>query len=408
METKRILILASILSFIGDFSNSMLDVLYVFYAVSLGFSPGTIGWIASIYGITYLITPVIMGPIIDKLPRKTSLLIATIGQTMITLGYIAMIAIEPPSIFYLILGGQVIRATAYAFFWPTIQVLYSEIAQGNHKQHERNISLFCISWSLGAGLGASFAGIFGEWILIGGFITVSVVYAVGLGLVLFGIPGNSKQNLVIGSTISNPDTSSKPSKPSRPTKPSNLVLWVILLGTLVFAVTSKGILSYFPNYAVIPEGLNLSEFITGQIIFALGIGRFLGFLMGQWIANSFTKLVRNTLTAGAFLLVIAFINVPWIIMLILLIIGYIVGRIYYIALELTLKHHSHNKGAKAGLFEGMVGLGTALAPLIAGWLAEWNLIVPFIFFSTFAFVSWGIMKKLGKNLMREEASSSSI
>ncbi len=392
----------------------MLDVLYVFYAVSLGFSPGTIGWIASIYGITYLITPVIMGPIIDKLPRKTSLLIATIGQTIITLGYIAMIAIEPPSIFYLILGGQVIRATAYAFFWPTIQVLYSEIAQGNHKQHERNISLFCISWSLGAGLGASFAGIFGEWVLIGGFITVSVVYAIGLGLVVFGIPGDSKQKIIIDSTISKPDTPfkpskpSKPSKPTKPTKPSNLVLWVILLGTLVFAVTSKGILSYFPNYAVIPEGLNLSEFITGQIIFALGIGRFLGFLTGQWITNSFTKLVRNTLTAGTFLLAIAFIDVPWILMVILLIIGYIVGRIYYIALELTLKHHTHNKGAKAGLFEGMVGLGTALAPLIAGWLAEWNLIVPFIFFSAFALVSWGIMRILGKTLMREEASSSSI
>lgn len=392
----------------------MLDVLYVFYAVSLGFSPGTIGWIASIYGITYLITPVIMGPIIDKLPRKTSLLIATIGQTIITLGYIAMIAIEPPSIFYLILGGQVIRATAYAFFWPTIQVLYSEIAQGNHKQHERNISLFCISWSLGAGLGASFAGIFGEWVLIGGFITVSVVYAIGLGLVVFGIPGDSKQKIIIDSTISKPDTPfkpskpSKPSKPTKPTKPSNLVLWVILLGTLVFAVTSKGILSYFPNYAVIPEGLNLSEFITGQIIFALGIGRFLGFLTGQWITNSFTKLVRNTLTAGTFLLAIAFIDVPWILMVILLIIGYIVGRIYYIALELTLKHHTHNKGAKAGLFEGMVGLGTALAPLIAGWLAEWNLIVPFIFFSAFALVSWGIMRILGKTPMREEASSSSI
>ncbi|MHA1611602.1 MAG: MFS transporter [Promethearchaeota archaeon] len=423
MESKRVLIFVSILSFIGDFANSMLDVLYVFYAVSLGLSPGTIGWIISIYGITYLITPVIIGPIIDRLPRKTSLLIATSGQTLITLTYIFMVAIEPPSIFYLILVGQVIRATAYAFFWPTIQVLYSEIAEGNHRQHERNISLFCISWSLGVALGAFFAGIFGEWVLLGGFITASALYAIMFVLVFLGIPASHISTTSTGDftrdSTSNPkgDSKSKCSEklftnPEIPqlynhSTPSNLVLWLILLGTLVFAVISKGILAYFPNYAVITDGLNLSEFLSGQIIFAFGIGRFFGFLAGQWISNSFTKLVRNTLMAGVFLVTVIFTNISWILMGELLIIGYVVGRIYYIALELTLKHHSHDKGAKAGLFEGIVGLGTGISPLIAGWLAEWNLIAPFLFFSVFALISGGIMRWLGKSLMRQEASFSS-
>ncbi|MCF2140785.1 MAG: MFS transporter [Candidatus Lokiarchaeota archaeon] len=403
-NSQRILFFLSSLAWIGDFCNSMLDILFIFYAVQLGFEPGPIGLISSIYGIIYLITPALFGKLIDKLPHRQSLLIATSGQAGISIIYIFLINMTPaPSkILFWILAGQAFRATAYAFYWPTIEVLYSETAHGDERKHERYISFFCIAWSLGAALGTSFAGIFGEWILISGFIITSIIYLIGFGIVYWGL--SSRKSVIIeksnsiqqndkkrisNSTIEikkpiyfNP-THQNLSKTSITTDSSRMI-WQTLIGTLVFAIISKGILAYVPNYAVIPEGLGLSKLISGQIAFAFGIGRFLGFIMGQFITNSFRKLSQNMGFVSIFMISVAFSRNSWLLIIELFIIGYVTGRIYYIALELLMKYVTHGKGSKAGLFESIVGLGSGISPFIAGWLAEWNLIAPFFFFSLVA------------------------
>jgi MFS family permease len=61
----------------------------------------------------------------------------------------------------------------------------------------------------------------------------------------------------------------------------------------------------------------------------------------------------------------------------MLVTGLLAGRIYYISLELTLKLQHEGKGAKAGIFEGIIGLGSGLIPIISGLLAEKDLSLPF-------------------------------
>ena len=383
--TTRFLISISILAWIGDFCNSILDVLYIFYTVELGFAPGPIGLISSTYGISYVIGAIIFGRLIDKLPHKTSLLIATGGQVVISSSYIFLIIFSThlPNILLWILAGQVIRALVYSFFWPTIEMLYSEIAQGNKRLHERFISIFCISWSLGAAMG------------------------IGFLIVFFGINSNinSGADYSAADNLSNHHPKSsfmQDGDSDKSENSSSRVIWLTLTGTLVFAIISKGLLAYVPNYAVIPEGLGLSNLISGQIIFAFGIGRFLGFLVGQWIPNSFHKLIQNISIIGIFMIAMAFTKNSWLLVGELLIVGYFAGRVYYIGLEMLMKYVSHGKGSKASLFESIVGLGTVFSPFIAGWLAELNVIIPFFFFSIMAGLSALYLRLRGKSLIKSE------
>ena len=76
--------------------------------------------------------------------------------------------------------------------------------------------------------------------------------------------------------------------------------------------------------------------------------------------------------------------------------GLSIGTTYFISLELTLKHESGGKGAKAGWFESMVGLGTGIAPLIAGKIAEIHLQAPFILVSVMCLGLLGTMLVLDR------------
>jgi len=154
---------------------------------------------------------------------------------------------------------------------------------------------------------------------------------------------------------------------------------ILLLGTLAFAFGSKVLLGYFPNYAVLADGLAWSESQTGSVIFIFGVGQFLAYLLGAVFRNSLRLLFVAILAmCGLYSLLLVFTDiVP--VSIILFGLGLCIGTIYFISLELTLKHETSGKGAKAGWFESMVGLGTGVAPLFAGKIAEIRLQAPFVF-----------------------------
>ena len=53
------------------------------------------------------------------------------------------------------------------------------------------------------------------------------------------------------------------------------------------------------------------------------------------------------------------------------------GHNYAVSLDLLLVYETKEKSTKAGLFESSIGLGSSLAPVIAGLLAEIYLQLPF-------------------------------
>ncbi|MHA1257282.1 MAG: hypothetical protein ACTSPS_16965, partial [Promethearchaeota archaeon] len=75
---------------------------------------------------------------------------------------------------------------------------------------------------------------------------------------------------------------------------------------------------------------------------------------------------------------------------------------YLVSLELLLKYEQEKKGAKAGIFESIVGIGSALSPLFAGMIATINLKMPYFIVASIVLVFVIVHLFLTKNIHLEE------
>ncbi len=385
-----------ILPFIGDFSNSVLNFLFVVIGVSYGFSPSQIGLILAAYGMTYVVMPALLGQISDKINHKISLIVSVAGQILLSilliiiLTYFSSLSSSSSSsiIFYCIFIEQLLRGMFYAFYWPVIQAYISEMGEHSHKAHKESINNFCISWGLGMAIGPFIGGIFSEIEIIYGFWSVLISHIIALIIVLSTMQKYKKKNINSHENgISNESESEEiysknldHTKNEPNLKKVNIFLFAI---ALIFALNSKLLIYYFPNYALLPEGLGWSESLTGEVMLMFGIGQFTFFIIGRFFKNTFNALLSSIFILSCLLILLYWVK-NWIIIgAILLFIGLMVGRLYYISLELIMNYEKKEKGKKAGFFESFIGLGVIISPLIAGILAEINLTLPFIFYSIF-------------------------
>ncbi len=356
------------LSVLGDLGNSLLLVTSIAYGVTLTTDPLIIGFIGAAYGFTYLITPGILGWLGDKFPRKTSLLIASSGQSIIAV-LLFLFANSP----LLLIFGQIGLGIVYGFFWPSIEAYTSEISLPNTTQslehsHKKSILMFCIAWSIGYMIGPLLAGIFSDYFLSGAFITVIVVYITEIILVVFNLP-----KIKTYSPKMSPETNGKNNleEIDSITPYQNKISLIELIVTIfLYSFLSKTIFTYFADYSLDPHGLEWTESLMGVVIFMFGLGRTLYFIVNYlWLhIRSTMKLILFTfLGMGLILMSISFTKNPIILSIILLILGIGAGIIYSSSLDLMLQQSQKRKGAKAGIFESMVGLGSILAPLVAGW-----------------------------------------
>jgi len=388
-----------LLPFLGDFTNGAITVLFVFYGVSVGFTTVQIGWITATYGLVYLILPPIMGKLSDRISRKTSLLIATTAQIILACSYIGgfLWISESNSIFWFVIVGQMLRAGAYAFYWPSIEAPLSEMPLRSGSAHERSISLFCISWSAGQALGPLLAGLVAGSAIILGLGIVAGTYIVSFIVVLVFFeknPGVMNKSELLHTDLAQQDPKQKRQsrkQSHKPRSPISIISVILLLGTLAFAFGSKILIGYFPNYAVLQNGLAWSESQTGLAIFIFGVGQFLAYVLGSFFRNSLRLLYWVIFGIALLYLPLLVVTDMVLISIILFCLGLCIGTTYFISLELTLKNESGGKGAKAGWFESMVGLGTGIAPLIAGKIAEIQLQAPFLFVCVVVVGLLGIM-----------------
>ncbi len=398
VKQKREQKMVFILPFIGDFSNSVLNFLFVVIGVSYGFSPTQIMLILAAYGMTYVVMPALLGQISDKISHKISLIISVIGQIILSIFLILILSFFSSSsvIFYSIFIEQLLRGFFYSLYWPVIQAYLSEKGEYSYKVHKKIINNFCIAWGLGMAIGPLIGGIISEIEIMVGFWAVLISHIVALFIVLTQIQISAKKSQNLNnvksldnenlSTISNISDSSDSSKKLDHSingvnlKKVNIFLFAI---ALIFALNSKVLIYYFPNYALLPDGLGWSASLTGEIMLTFGIGQLIFFILGRFFKNSFKALLSSILILSCLLFLLYWVK-NWIIIgMILFFIGLLVGRLYYVSLELLMIYEKKEKGKKAGFFESFIGLGVIISPLIAGVLAEISLTLPFMFYSIF-------------------------
>ena len=399
------------LSFIGDFATFLLSVLFVFYGVTLNFSTTKIGIIIAAYGFSYALMPLVGGIFSDKISRRQSLLIATVGQigsgfvflaiTWLTLAF----DLSEQGIFIGLLSGQILRGIAYSFFWPAIEAGLSENTGHNPQLHKRTINLFCISWSLGLALGPLIAGMIPISAMLETFIVLIFMYCIALGIVISMIPRNPSPSVERHDPMVPISSQNGQNSPRSKTSSHDRGPIILLLASLVYAFIQKGFTSYFPNYAVLPfpTGLQWNTNLTGQLMFLSGIGQIIFFCIGKWIPTSLNTLrIGFTLQIGV-CISFAYINFPSVNGIFLFFFGFLNGLIYFNSLELLLKSQTNQKGKFAGAFESMVGWGVAFAPFLMGIIAERNSVVPFWIMGGIALVpilfSWKFPVKRKKKII---------
>lgn len=368
-----------LLSFIGDFTNSALSVGIVVYATALGVSTVDVGWIGSAYGLTYLVTPAIIGKLGEKMTRKTNLLIGTFTEFLLAAGFLFFVQST-----ILIILGFALYGIVYAFFWPPIEAYISERFQGSAKAHSKGFSNFCIAWGSGLMIGPYIGPFFADIDIKIVIYLVMIIYFIGFLAVLFGLDHKPNGNFITDSVnpeINFKETSAHEEKSQNiGMKPQylSIILLLIVTTNTILINTFK---SYFPNFAKNSAGLNWSGELIGQVVLCFGIGRVIYFILSRLTVNTFSAFLQNFPVITILIFLMVFIRNPVILGIIFAISGMLVARNYLTALNLLMQLESKAKGAKAGLFESFVGLGSALAPVFAGWIAELNLVGPFYAFA---------------------------
>jgi MFS family permease len=378
-----------LMSTLGDLSDSLLLVGCVLYATQLGASATDIGWIGGAYGLTYLFTPVVLGRIGDRIPRKISLLIATTGSFCIPV-YLLLFTRSPLDLFL----GRLILGILYGFHWPNIEAFISENMEHTDKGHRQGMTNFCIAWGIGYMTGPYLAAVLFDINIHAIFLCAIIFYAIEAGIVLFGIPLSPTKPRIQDSKLETQliEKDRNESKGSEKADYSAMrqVAAILMLGVAIYSIIVKVILTYFPYYAVISTGLNWSGELLGEVLLFFGIGRLGYFLIGRWLPSRYSVITGAFMILGLISLSLLAISNAGIISGLFLVFGFCVGMIYLSSLDLMLKYEQHGKAGKAGLFESMIGFGTVVAPIVAGLLAKFSLILPFLVFGTLAIVQFGM------------------
>ncbi len=391
-----------ILSFLGDFGNSLLLVTSVSYGVTLTDDPLLIGMIGAAYGLTYLITPAILGRLGDKFPRKISLIIASSGQIIISVFFFAFF--HTP---FLLIIGQIFLGIVYGFFWPAIEAFTSEISleyssTTPEQAHKRGILSFCIAWSFGYMIGPLLAGIFRDYYQNGAYITVIIGYCLEFILILFILPKTvprkkSTDQEIVGLTENSNQVSNH-----------KIFLLEIIITVFLYAGISKALYTYFTDYALDDIGLSWSSTVTGWVLFCFGLGRTLYFIVNYFYPRIKSSIKLNLFTflgMGIGVACIPLFTHEIVISFIMVLEGIGAGIVYSSTLDLMLQEENESKGAKAGLFESMVGFGSIITPFAAGAIAKVSTLkIPFYVLGGFTLLIFALLMYFEYGLIRKQNS----
>ena len=147
----------------------------------------------------------------------------------------------------------------------------------------------------------------------------------------------------------------------------------------------KVIQSYFPNFAALHEGLGWTGTMIGIVSLGFGVGRVGFYIIGRLFDIKYRNMTLFLIVLGSAILLLSFVRDSIILTVLFFISGVSAAVIYITSLELLLKLQVEAKSTAAGVFDTFIGLGTALSPLMAGFIASFSLTLPFILYAVLAY-----------------------
>lgn len=143
------------LAFIFSFSSPLVMIATPIYFIQQGVDIIIISLLSTAITITYSVSPVILNKISDKLGRRKSVIIATIGVTCAQLVFYITLN---PLIFFI---ERLFEGIILGFFFPNLQ---ASISDNIAIDHQKYLAKFNLSWSIASVFGLLFGAILMQFI----------------------------------------------------------------------------------------------------------------------------------------------------------------------------------------------------------------------------------------------------
>jgi len=364
---KRNRLVAYVATFLVTFTLGTTEIFAPWYIGALGGTGFEMGWAMGSFGIVYMISPALGGKFSDKIGRRKSLLIAISAYILVLILFLNPIATP---LYLIVIRG--LEGLVYGFIAPSNQAMLAELTPEAECEVLGN---FSTAWSAGMILSpfvlAFMEGNYGPASSI--YVVIAIEFIM-LGLIGGFLQGYQRKSITMPLAESENPTSVSDETSSK-TSPRFIASY---LSIMLWGVISTVVLALFPSYVESLPGLSANDWGTMLLVWN-GV-RTIAFVI---IARLPEKFMSSVILMGAVLSAVSsgilFLFVDfWMLTIAIAISGTAVGLSYLGALYLIVSATKTEKGAYAGLVESMGGVGLFLGPIVGGWLADFNGVLPYL------------------------------
>ncbi|MEM3252489.1 MAG: MFS transporter [Thermoplasmata archaeon] len=355
MKDNKIILLF-LISTLAQFPLATMRFILPIYAKNVGASIFTLGIMGSAYGLVYIVLASYFGRISDRVGQK-SLMVSGL------LLYAAVISIyffiKIPDYFIL---GRAMEAIAMAMVWPSMEAYAHGI---NARNRETSLLVYTFSWSIAATVAPYFAA----------FMIQDLYYlplAIAMILSVFGalttlkIPARIQSTEFIDTLKYN-------------------TFFDLALPIFIYGFVSAIVSSFYPVFGKVIM-LGISN--TGLIMSISSAFLILAFFI-SWALTKKMNIRILSLTGlilQVFILFLYLYHSFWVQLLIMAMIGFGQGFIYFNVLLSVYRSFNARVASKTGIFESSIGAGFVAGPIIAGIPTALGYAFPWIVAAAGAFI----------------------
>ncbi|MFX0057150.1 MAG: MFS transporter [Candidatus Hodarchaeota archaeon] len=385
------------LFYVSIFERALQNHLYFIIDIS----ESTLGIISSIGAIAYIFAPLIGQVITSRIGIRNGIIISSITTVMLTGAQI--IYFEP---WYLI-TCRILLGLSIGLLWPNLFNLLSKWQNViSKKESKNNFRNFNFSWNFGfvgglligyfwAFIWSDYLAMIISWFL--SFLLIPFSFFIKKEEKLNGIKAKSKfklthsisEEVIKGSPVNNINTP--------------MTVYPILFSWIgiIFLTISKALFRF--SYPIFLKDFSSPSYLSYIILFGLQSTQLLGL---TWINSMkvYSRKISVILSISIIMLFAIFIlyanNILYI-SIISMTVGLFLGLIHGTSMKIMLQYGTAKNTTKfSTINEILVGAGFGLTPIFAGYVAEVNIYLMFIFIIILGVLISIVLLYLSRNVKR--------
>lgn len=336
-------------------------------AYRMGASQFELGLIGGACPLAYVPLALLSGTLADRVSRRSLIVLSCLVYSLSCIAY----ALSSAPLHLVV--GKLLEGAATGILWPAVEAL---LADSTDVGGGKLVSNFGVLWSSGSFSG----GILSSFVLGAGQYSVAFIPCAGFSLLM-----GAMSLLGISETRGMTSAKAEPKNDSAISPRRMLTTWG---AAMLYSLCQGTIFSLYPPYAQI---MGVPGALIGLAI-AFGLaGRTLVFYLYRFLTVGFKTLaLAGSVLASVFTLQLILSADPFLILSGGFLLGVGMGLCYSAAIRSALDVDSASRGKYAGLFEGSIGLGYFLGPVMGGAIAEFILQAPYVI-SSVAAMSFAIV-----------------